>query len=282
MKQCFRIGAVTIAVESAHALTCGGLFRAFSVGGTDDVDLTYRVAYVDRLPSSEGADLPERDGATYRFLPDSRTGQPFACTVRKGGTVEIRILASYAPWGGSVEQLFPLLALQHTLLERDHLLLHGAYLTVNGCGLLFAGHSGIGKTTQSRLWQARFGAKAVNEDRAVIDLLSQPVRVCGVPVAGSSPFCENVAAPLRAVIVLGQAPENRIERLSAAKALPRIMDGVYLPAGFRADQPATMELALKLCAAVPVWRLDCRPDFESAELVYRTVFEEEPPCRTPI
>lgn len=101
MKQCFRIGAVTIAVESAHTLTCGGLFRAFSVGETDDADLTYRVGYVDRLSSSD-------DGAAYRFYPDSRTGLPFACTVQEGGTVEIRILASYAPWGGSVEQLFPL------------------------------------------------------------------------------------------------------------------------------------------------------------------------------
>ena len=288
MRRCFQIGAVIIAFESDHSLTCGGLFRAFCVDDAAQADLVYRVSYVDRLPSFENAEAYESGlvqtggGRTLRFYRDTRTGAPFACTVQDGGDVDVRILSSYAPWGESVEQLFPLLALQHALLRKEHLLLHGAFLTFEGCGLLFTGRSGIGKTTQSRLWQQRFRARAVNEDRAVIDAASQTIRVCGVPVAGSSPFCENKTVPLKAIIVLGQAPENSIQRLSAAKALPRIMDGVYLPAAFRTDLPATMELALRVCAAVPVYRLDCRPDIESAELVCRTVFGEEALCKTPI
>lgn len=288
MRRCFQIGAVTIAFESAFPLDCGGLFRAFAVSDTAEAELIYRVSYVDLLPSSENAEayetcLVQTDGdRVTRFFRDMRSGEPFACAVQESGNVDVRILASYAPWGASVEQLFPLLSLQHALLCREHLLLHGAFLTYQHCGLLFTGRSGIGKTTQSRLWQRRFRAEAVNEDRAVIDASSQAVRVCGVPVAGSSPFCENKTAPLKAIIVLGQAPENSIERLSPVKALPRIMDGVYLPAAFRADLSATMELALRVCAAVPVYRLDCRPDIASAELVCRTVFGEEALCKTPI
>lgn len=287
MRRCFQIGAVTIAFESEHPLACSGLSRAFSVDDTAEADLVYRVGYADRLPSSETAErfetcLVQTCGSqTLRFYRDMRTNEPFACAVQEGDTVDIRILSSYAPWGESVEQLFPLLALQHTLLQKGRLLLHGAFLTFEGCGLLFTGRSGIGKTTQSRLWQQRFRAEAVNEDRAVIDVSSQPVQACGVPVAGSSPFCENKTAPLKAIIVLGQAQENSIERLSPAKALPRLMDGVYLPAGFRTDLSATMDLALRVCAAVPVYRLDCRPDIASAELVCRTVFGEEALCKTP-
>lgn len=287
MKQCFRIGTVTIAIESGYPLECTGLFRVFSVPETDSADLCFRVSYVASLPSHDRAAaydtcLVQTCGeVTRRFYLDMRTNEPFACTTQEGSESEISILSSYSPWGRSVDQLFPLLALQHTLLQKEHLLMHGAFLIINGSGLLFTGRSGIGKTTQSRLWQKRFHAEAVNEDRTVLDISAHPVRICGVPVAGSSPFCENKTAPLKAIIVLGQAPENRIERLSAAKALPRILDGVYLPAGFSGDRAACIELALRVCAALPIYRLECRPDTESAELVYRTVFEEAS-CKTPI
>ena len=280
VKHWFRIGSMTISVESDFPMDCKGLFCAFSVPEADMADLSYRVSYTDNLPPYEisGArqSCPVQDccGTERRFYPDMRTMTPFACTERHGSEINIQIISSYAPWGSSVEQLFPLLALHHNLLGHGHLLMHGAFLMYRGIGLLFTGPSGIGKTTQSHLWQACFSAKPVNEDRAVVDASSSVIRVCGVPVAGSSPFCTNETAPLKAIIVLAQSAENTIERLPATKALLRLMDSVYLPSGFETDQTACMELALRICSAVPVYRLSCRPDAESAELVYRTVFEE--------
>ena len=259
-------------------MACGGLFSRFSVPEDEKADLSYRVSYADSLPSHEDAEAYPNclvqvcESTVRRFYLDMQTKMPFAFTERHGSNTDIQILSSYAPWGNSVEQLFPLLALHHDLLRQKHLLMHGAFLIHCGSGLLFTGPSGIGKTTQSHLWQARFSAKPVNEDRAVVDVSSHVLRVCGVPIAGSSPFCSNETAPLKAIIVLAKGTENTIERLSVSKALPRLMDSVYLPVGFESDQTACMELALCICAAVPVYRLSCRPDTESAELVYRTVF----------
>lgn len=280
MKLWFRIGSMTFSVESDFPMECKGLFSAFSVPEAGEADLSYRVSYVNRLPSYENAEAYQTclvqtcEGTVRRFYLDTHTKTPFACTERRGSEIFLQILSSYAPWGSSVGQLFPLLALHHNLLMQKHLLMHGAFLMYRGSGLLFTGPSGIGKTTQSHLWQERFAAVPVNEDRAVVDVSSSVLRICGVPVAGSSPFCSNETAPLKAVIVLAQSTENTIERLSVSKALPRLMDGVYLPSGFEADQAACMELALRICAAVPIYRLSCRPDTESAELVYRTVFGE--------
>lgn len=287
MRQYYRIGSVTLCLESTVPLTCSGLFGVFSVCEAP-FDLLFQVRYVDALPPcldavAAGNCLIQSCGQNIqRFYLDMRTHTPFAMTQLDGCHMDIQILASYLPWGTSVDQLFPLLALNHTLLIKNHLLMHGAFLTVKGSGLLFTGPSGIGKTTQSRLWQSRFSAKAVNEDRAVLDLSNDPIHICGVPVAGSSPFCSNDRAPLKAIIVLGQGPENQIERLCARSALPLLMRNVYLPAGFEDDRAACVDFILQLCAAIPVYRLVCRPDEASAELVYQTVFEEEMPCKTPI
>lgn len=287
MKQCYQIGSVTIAIESDHSLnSSSGLFRHFAVAETNPADLLFRIRYVDTLPSADGASAYEtclllnRGDRIQRFYLDMRTHTPFAMTQQSGNCTQIQILSSYLPWGTSVDQLFPLLALNHTLLIKDHLLLHGAFLTYHGSGLLFTGPSGIGKTTQSRLWQSRFGANAVNEDRTVLDLSGDSARICGVPVAGSSPFCSNESAPLKAIIVLAQGPENRIERLPVSKSLKHLMTGVYLPASFEADQAACIDLLLQICSSVPIYRLECRPDIAAAELTYQTVFDEELPCRT--
>ena len=287
VKQCYQIGSVSITIESDHSLDCSGLFRHFSVAETASADLLFQVRYVDKLPSCDGASAYEtclllnRGDRIQRFYLDMRTHTPFAMTQQSGCCTQILILSSYLPWGTSVDQLFPLLALNHTLLAKDHLLMHGAFLTYLGNGLLFTGPSGIGKTTQSRLWQSRFGATAVNEDRTVLDLSGEPFRICGAPVAGSSPFCSNESAALKAIIMLAQGPENRIEQLPISKALRYLMGSVYLPASFESDQTACIDLLLRLCSTVPVYRLECRPDIASAELTYQTVFNEDMPCKTP-
>lgn len=287
MRTCFRIGSVVLAVESEYPTDCGGLFSAFRVADDSAADLVFRVAYADTLPPCENAAAfpnllrAERDGTVYRFYLDSRTGLPFACTYRDGAVTQIRILRQYAPWGALVGQLFPLLALHHTLLQKSQLLMHGAFLTVHGEGLMFTGRSGIGKTTQSRLWQSCCGAHAVNEDRLVLEVSAQTT-ICGVPVAGSSPFCGTDTAPLKAIILLGQSAENTLVRLPAAKALPRLLSSVYLPEGFAEDLPVCTDLLLKVCADIPVYQLDCRPDAESVELVRQAVFEEHTEWNKPI
>lgn len=66
--------------------------------------------------------------------------------------------------------------------------------------------------------------------------------------------------------MLAQGPENRIEQLPISKALRYLMGSVYLPASFESDQTACIDLLLRLCSTVPVYRLECRPDIASAEL----------------
>lgn len=275
----YRIGGIVLRLRGTALVESSARWEVFS-----DLDntaaLEYWVAYCKRLPSFEGATrcgriLLCRSGATRRFYLGG-TDEAYACVTepaeKEARQFEIRILDKFRPWGRNAEQLFSLMALHHTLLPFRRLLLHGAYITAGSAGILFTGPSGIGKTTQARLWNRCFGAESVNEDRAIIGIDSDSVRLYGVPVAGSSPVCRSIDAPLKAVIVLEQGLENSISPLRPAQAISRLMDGSYIPPAFAEDKALALDIAAEIAGRTPVWLLRCRPDEDSARLAHRTIF----------
>ena len=81
--------------------------------------------------------------------------------------------------------------------------------------------------------------------------------------AGTSGICRNVTAPLRAVVLLGQAAENRVVRARPQEAFARLLSQCAYYAWDAASAARMTELAAQLVTDIPVLRLDCRAD-ESA------------------
>ncbi len=274
MTNYYEIGGVVLSVENRKGLQEGALWSGFArPAGTADV--ACRVCYVDSIPAPSGA---QRLGSilctpTARYYPTLNSGIPYARVREEGRDLTIEICRSQLPLGTHIENLFELLALPHLLLTQGRLLLHGAYIAYEGQGLIFTGPSGIGKTTQARLWSRVCGARSVNEDRCVVALGNRGANVCGVPVAGSSPVCENRTLPLRAIVALSQGEENRLERLRPGTAAARLMEGTYQLPAFRAERPACCDLILKIVDRIPVYHLSCRPDEEAVRLLHRELFE---------
>ena len=167
-----------------------------------------------------------------------------------------------------------LLSLESLLLRFDGLLLHAAFAEAEGKGILFAGPSGIGKSTQARLWQENCAARILNGDRAALRKKSGAWWAWGLPYAGSSAIYRNEAAPLAAIVLLEQSRENSLRSLGPSEALRRLYPELMLHRWDKVFLEKALDLAEDLLCAVPVWCLRCRPDAEAVEVLKETLKKE--------
>jgi hypothetical protein len=152
------------------------------------------------------------------------------------------------------------LILRAAILFTGGLVFHSSGLDDNGRGIVFIGHSGAGKSTQVGLWSQEPGVIAMNDDRIAVRVGAGGPMCYGTPWGGSANIARNHSAPLSALIILEQAPENAIQRLTPAAALPLLTARAFLPYW----DPALMQRALvnlsAILARTPVYRLRCRPE----------------------
>ena len=100
--------------------------------------------------------------------------------------------------------------------DKGTVLFHAAVVSHQGRGYMFLGPSGTGKSTHARLWLKHIGGtELVNDDNPVV---RQGV-VYGSPWSGKTPCYRNVSYPLGGIVVLSQAPYNKIEQLGGIAGL---------------------------------------------------------------
>ena len=171
------------------------------------------------------------------------------------------------------EHSLPLAAICSRFAQFNTLFMHASVVDVGGNGIIFAGCSGVGKTTQAELWQRYKGADIINGDKAFVRYADSGFYACGCPWKGSSEYCLNTKTALKGIVVLRQANENRITRLDAAKAIELFMPHIFLPHWDTECLQNALGTLDKLTQEIPVWLLECRPDEEAVKLTYSKVFE---------
>lgn len=100
-------------------------------------------------------------------------------------------------------------------------------------------------------------------------------RAYGSPWAGSSPYIKNVKAPLAGIVVLKQAPENRIRRLNAAEVMAYLYNNVRYPFWDEEATAASLETLDALIGEIPIFLLECRPDEEAVRITRDAIFGAE-------
>jgi len=92
----------------------------------------------------------------------------------------------------------------------------------------------------------------------------------GTPFAGElAKAGENLKAPLAAVYLLAQGPENRIDEVSATEAARGLLTNILFFAEDADLVRAVFQSALQLVERVPVRRLTFVPDARVWELIRR-------------
>ena len=104
------------------------------------------------------------------------------------------------------------LALEKHFAKRGAHILHSCFLHYKGQAILFSGPSGIGKSTHAHLWcQYIEDTHVVNGDRCLIYKNEEGKYVASAwPVCGSSGICLTETYPLKAIVFMGQAPNNEV------------------------------------------------------------------------
>ena len=160
-----------------------------------------------------------------------------------------------------------MLAPEARLAEHRRMLLHAASVVLDGKAYLFFGPSGVGKSTHAAQWVETLGAVPLTGDRTVLEWTAQGSFVAhGSPFCGSSGLCLREKAPVGAVCLLNQAPENRMERLSSSRAFRELYAQTTINSWDSVQTGLLCDQIMALIGTFPVYRLDCRLGPEGAEL----------------
>lgn len=165
-------------------------------------------------------------------------------------------------------QIFYSCAACHQIVQ-----LHSSLIrTRSNFGLMFLGPSGIGKTTQAELWNQYRDALIINGDVVFVQETPDAFLGWGTPWHGSSPYCENTSVPVKALIVLKQAPENSIRELTGFEKVTAVSNNVFYPRWLEGGMELCLETLNHLLSALPVYELSCRPDEDAVRLTEEAVF----------
>jgi hypothetical protein len=165
------------------------------------------------------------------------------------------------------------LRITHTLVlaKQGGFLLHSASAIRNGKAFLFAGVSGAGKTTISRLAPA--DATLLTDEisyvrKRNVSPQGEGYLAYGTPFTGElAKLGENRSAAVAALYLLAQGPENRIEPVAAADAGRELLANMLFFAEDQEMVHRAFQAACDFVHSVPVYRLTFVPDPRVWEMI---------------
>lgn len=245
----FTIADITIQVESDVPIqdtTFHSKFKAFEVDSPGEDTISVRHHFV--LPDVEGKSLgvecyrsapwaiyknngswiylgilPEPSDKKFHCVVTSNTEHTRTCiyhdkdeTFRKGGLQVLTINPS--------DQIL----LARVLADRQACYLHSCGVDMGGKGLLFVGHSEAGKSTMATMLKGK--AEILCDDRMIIRNWPQGFKMYGTWSHGDVPDISAGSAPLKAILFLEKADENKLVGIHDKKDITkRLLSCVIKP-----------------------------------------------------
>lgn len=195
----------------------------------------------------------------WRFVYDTFVADVTA----EAGYAEVDCLSSVFAVDSFLRTLLALI-----LPPRNGLLVHASAVRLGERGYVFAGRSGAGKTTVARLLVDR--AEVLSDELVALRRTLSEWRVYGTPFWGDFARAGvNLSAPLRAIYLLHQHREHRLETLSRRDAMAGILQcSLQFAEGVQIAE-WMLNVVSRLVKDVPVYRLQFLPDVGFWEVVTR-------------
>ncbi len=190
------------------------------------------------------------------------------------GCVDISYLEWGQPFVSPMDNAFFHLGFEGLLIRRGRICFHAACIRTELGGILFSGPSGIGKSTQARLWQDHRGAALINGDRPILQRSGEGFLAWGSPYAGSSKCYVNESVPITAMVFLSQAPENRIRRLKPNEAFRQIYSGLTMYSWDPEFTRLGCDLAIAMAQEIPCYSFGCRKDASAVDFLEHYLKED--------
>lgn len=145
------------------------------------------------------------------------------------------------------------------LLSFEGFMLHASAVVYQGRAYLFSAPSGTGKSTHTSLWCKVFGedsAYIINDDKPVIRLYGDEIRVCGTPWSGKTDQNRNISVPLQGICFLERSKENWIRPIDTKTAVFRILNQTIRPENGR-EMGSLLSVLDKLLPRISVFQMGC-------------------------
>lgn len=147
----------------------------------------------------------------------------------------------------------------NALWRKRGVVLHAALVDDGGCGWLFTGQSGAGKSTISALWE-RSGVDGIySDDRVIVREHDGQFWAYGTPWHGTGRYAAPFAVRLGGIFVLSQTPENSLQGLPTVRAVSRLLARAFPPFWDAQGMEFTVAFLEDLCRAVPCYDLGFQP-----------------------
>lgn len=251
-------------------------------------DVLALIQQTDRLPQLSESVIHE--DLCYRVHPDEPNGflrsffdaprdiNPYAVSYwdENGSVIHVHYLKRGSCFLSDLGSCFFHIGLEQLLLRKERLPLHAACIRTELGGILFSGPSGIGKSTQADLWCKYRGARQINGDRPILSRVSGEWLAWGSPYAGSSQCHINESCPMQAIIMLHQARECKLRKLTLPQAFRAVWSGLTMHSWDTAQVTAASDLTMELIGEVPVYEFACTPDVHAVEFLKQRLSEELP------
>ena len=158
------------------------------------------------------------------------------------------------------------------LLKYDGFQLHSSAVVVDGKAYLFSANSGTGKSTHTALWLKQFGERAyiLNDDKPALRLIDGTWYAFGTPWSGKHDISVNTQVPVAGICMLERGEKNEIVPFTGKEAIFELYVQTNRPKSME-NRLLLLDLLDKLFATIPVWKLKCNMDPESAVTSYEAM-----------
>lgn len=176
------------------------------------------------------------------------------------------------------EYNFTLQKLIQQIVKKGAFCFHASAISVDGEAILFSADSGTGKSTHARLWKQFITEHQIenfNDDKPIIRLKEGSYSAFGTPWCGKHGIHKNISAPIKAIVFLKQAEQNRIERIPMQQAFALTFPQIIAKKADKEHLTKILDMLDIFLRNVPVYQLHCNISDEAVRLVYHTIWEEQ-------
>ena len=238
--------------------------------------IVFKIVVPWEMAESEQFSSFEVHGAEPDFIIDVNAGraqdyeheEDYKHVARDGNNIKLLYKPSIA------KKAYPLCILNDAnapalITEKGAFVLHSSFVLTDGKAIVFSAPSGTGKSTQAEFWKQERSAEIINGDRTIVSLCDTVFYANGCFLSGSSGYCKNVTAPIKAVVLLGQAKVNQARRISGVEPFARILSEVMIDRTSEDQMKNAVELVSKLISSVPIIEFNCELDPNTVEYLER-------------
>lgn len=279
------ISGVRILLETEHPIVENPEFRPFLLEETDtDIRACFygckqlsskamQIIFADKcyqIALNEDGNLMK----LFYETPDDPVCYAVSIYDSASGHIKVEYLESYERCVNELQNCFYLLGFEQVLLEREKLCLHATCVETHLGGILFSGVSGIGKSTQADLWYRYRGAKHINGDRPILSKEKDEWVAWGSPYAGSSRHHVNEKCKITAIILLKQAEDCAVHRLTPAEAFRGVWAGLTVRIWDEFFVEKASSLTTDLITKIPILEFNCTPDEKAVDYLEEILRKE--------